>query len=77
MQLHKEKAVKNTENNSTDIGKHMKLGSCCREVRIGSSTCKEGDILSGWNTLTDQYEEYEVIQVSKKDHWKSLVRRVK
>jgi hypothetical protein len=55
----------------------MKLGSCCREVRIGSSTCEKGDILSGWNTLTDQYEEYEVIQVSKKDHWKSLVRRVK
>jgi hypothetical protein len=77
MQSLKEKVVKNTENSSTHVGGVMKLGSCCREIRIGSSRSEKGDILSGWNTLTDQYEEYEVIQVSKKDHWKSLVRRVK
>lgn len=64
-------------NSSTHIGGVIKLGSCCREVRIGSSTCTKGDVLSGWNTLTDQYEEYEVIQISKKDHWKSLVKRIK
>lgn len=77
MQSHKEKAVKDIENKTTDVGGVMKLGNCCREVRLGAVPCEKGEILSGWNTLSDQYEEYEVIQVSKKDPWKSLVRRVK
>jgi hypothetical protein len=65
------------ENRSTHIGGVIKLMDCCREVKLGAVPCTKGDVLSGWNTLTDQYEEYEVVKVDKKDNWYSLVKRVK
>lgn len=60
---------------STDIGGIITIDDCCREVRLGAIPCKIGDKLSGFNTLTDQYEEYQVVQVNTKNPLLSLVKR--
>ncbi len=61
---------------SVEVGGSCTIDDCCREVRLGTSNCKEGDVLSGYNTLADRYEEYEVIQVSK-NSGSSRVKRIK
>ena len=62
---------------SVQIGGTCKIDDCCREVRLGSDGCKEGTILSGYNTIADRYEEQEIVQVNKKAPGRSRVRRVK
>lgn len=60
-----------------EVGNTCLLDDCCREVRLGATPCHVGKVLCGWNTLTDQYEEWEVVTVNEKDHWKSIVRRLR
>jgi hypothetical protein len=61
---------------TVDLGDVCELQDCCREVRLGSRPCQKDQILSGYNTLADRYEEFLVIRTDK-NHWQSLVRRIK
>jgi hypothetical protein len=59
------------------VGDTCRLGECCREVRLGAYPCSVGDILCGYNTLADQYEEWMVIEVSKRKPMRTRVQRIK
>ena len=59
------------------LGKIQQLHNCCREVRLGASNLAPGMVLAGWNMITDEPEAWEVFQVSKKDPYKSLVKRIR
>lgn len=63
--------------NKCKIGQVTQLENCCREVRLAAVPCKNGDIRSGWNTITDEYEEFVVVEVNEHDNWLSLVKRIK
>ena len=65
------------ERSTKPVGGVQRIEQCCREVRLGATPCKLDDVLSGWNTLSDEYEEWQVIQVNKKDNRRSKVRRIK
>ncbi len=58
------------------IGGVQKIEDCCREIRLGATPCQVGQVLKGYNTLSDEYEEWQVIQVNKKEQ-RSKVRRIK
>ncbi len=73
---HREEQKRLKEVSSVPVGDTCKLYRCCREVRLAAQGML-GEILSGYNTLSDSYEEYEVIQPCKKDIYLSLVRRTK
>lgn len=62
---------------SVNKGEVCKLEDCCREVRLGALPVELGKILYGFNTLSDESEEWKIIVVNFTDGWKSLVRRIK
>lgn len=59
---------------TVDVGDCCRLEQCCREIRYGA--IKTGQALTGWNTLTDEYEEF-VVEKLASSASKSLVRRIK
>jgi hypothetical protein len=65
------------ELSTKEIGGVQTIEECCREIRLGATPCKIGDILKGWNNFSDEYEEWEVFQINKKNQWRSKVRRIK
>lgn len=66
-----------TNFSTVEIGEVCFVEQCCREIRLGSNHGKIGDILSGFNTLSDEYEEWEIIKINQVNHWKNHVRRTK
>lgn len=52
-----------------------RIRDCCREVRLGAVPCKEGDELTGFNTITNELEYWLVAWVDHQDHWNSIVVR--
>lgn len=65
------------KNCTVRVGDTARLGNCCREVRLGAYPCEVGGILSGYNTLADQYEEWMVIEVSRKNPMRTRVQRIR
>jgi len=49
-----------------EFGKCLPIKQCCREIRLGSESYQEGEIYSGYNTLTEELEDYLCIVKSKK-----------
>lgn len=61
---------------TVDIGETTQLNNCCREVRLGATNLKVGEILTGYNTLSDSYEEWEVVD-ARTDSMNSIVKRIR
>lgn len=61
---------------TVEVGEACYLNQCCREIRLGAEAIT-GLKLTGWNTLSDEYEEWIVEVINHQDFGMSLVRRVK
>ena len=64
---------------TVNIGGVCLLEDCCREIRLGGlniESVNPGYKLCGFNTLTDSYEEWELVKINKDNYYKSLVKRL-
>lgn len=58
------------------IGSVVKADNCCREIRLGASSYKEGEEVEGWNTDTDIFEKWIVVKLTK-DKLNPLMKRLR
>lgn len=72
----KKKAKRLAKFRTVAIGDVCELWECCREVRLGAAPTFVGERRTGWNTLTDGYEVWEVVCVNTDNYDRSLVKRI-
>jgi translation initiation factor 2 alpha subunit (eIF-2alpha) len=64
--------IKNNPNVS--LGECVSVQDCCRDIRIQFPS-ELGKVYSGFNTITDESEEWLCISIAK-DGWKTKLQRV-
>jgi hypothetical protein len=57
------------------VGDEVPVENCCREIRLGASSYKVGQMVSGWNTDTDEHEVWMVFRFQEDIH-NPIMRRV-
>jgi len=67
----KEKMI--SEFRTVSVGDVCNLDDCCRDVKLGSYSAELGSKISGWNTLTDRLEIWEIVRIENQNR---LVKRI-